>query len=131
MISPKIKRICTENIVEDVIDFECEGPTSQITEDVQTQHRGIQTLSLEKSILASQIETKIHQYQMLENRTDPTKKKSKTSKYNPMAFEAIYRGLLVYILNSLRFFLIFWAQQKNPFIIGIQKAINQKSENFL
>ena len=67
MITPKIKRICTENIVEDVVDFEREGSTLQITEDVedlQTQHKGTQTLSLEKSILASQIETKIHQYQM-------------------------------------------------------------------
>ena len=57
-----------------------EGPTLQITEDVedlQTQHKGTQTLSLEKSILALQIETKIHQYQMLENRTDPIKKKPK------------------------------------------------------
>ena len=94
MITLRIKRICTENIVEDVIvvDFEREGPTLQMTEDVedlQTQHKD--TLSLEKSILASQIETKIHQYQMLENRTDPTKKKPKNSKYNPMAFEAIYR----------------------------------------
>ena len=92
--TPKIKRICTENIVEDVVDFEREGSTLQITEDVedlQTQHKGTQTLSLEKSILASQIETKIHQYQMLENRTAPTKNKPKNSKYNPMAFEAINR----------------------------------------
>ena len=70
MIAPKIKQICTENIVEDVVDIEREGPTLQITEDVedlQTQHKGTQTLSLGKSILASQIEIKIHQYQMLEN----------------------------------------------------------------
>ena len=56
LITQEIKRICTENIVEDVVDFEHEGPTLQITEDVdnlQTQHKGTQTLSLEKSIFTN------------------------------------------------------------------------------
>ena len=56
-----------------------------------TQHKGTQTLSVEKSILATKIETKIRQYQIVsENTANPTKKKHRNFKYNHMAFEAIY-----------------------------------------